>query len=193
VLLRRKHLRIVLACVVAIPALAHGQEAASPIDAEAERLIAAVWGAHLRHCDTSAFEVLDDRVVLELDQPRFHLAPTRLRAPAIENGYEYQTTAIASARRWRWAPLSASGHLKWRPWQDGQTMTVRLDQTGGDRGHTTVQNAVLQFDLVRMKGKWIANRPLSPLNSDYKPFDPATTVIAAAVPACERLMARGAR
>lgn len=189
----RNHFRLALVGIVSVSGAVRGQEAAKPVGAEAERLIAAVWDAHLRQCGTSAFEVLDGRVVLELDQPRFHLAPTRLQAPAIENGYEYQTTAIASARRWRWAPLIASRRLQWGPWQEGQTMTVRFDRTGGERGQTTVQDAVLQFDLVRRKGQWTANRPLSPLNSDYRTFDPATAVMTVQMPACERLIAGAAR
>ncbi len=185
--LPRITLAVALAGSLATSGMSAAQEKPASTAAEAERLIKAVWHAHLRRCDTSAFEVLDNRVVLELDQPRFHIAPTKLQPPAIQNGYEYQATAIASARRWRWSPLTGSRQLKWSPWQEGQTMTVRADQTGGERERTTVQNAVLQFDLIRRKKTWIANRPLSPLNSDYRAFDPTVAVTVAEMPACERL------
>lgn len=179
--------------MVAAPVMAAAQEGPSATSVEGERLIAAVWDAHLRPCGTSVFEVLEGRIVLELDHPRFHLAPTALQPPAIQNGYEYQVTAIASARRWRWSALTASRRLEWSPWQEGQTLTVRADQTGGDRKRTTVQDAVLQFDMIRRKGKWTANRPLSPLNSDYKAFDPTTATATIELPACERLTGGAAR
>lgn len=169
------------------------QNDTDPLRSEADALIRAVWNAQLRSCGSSSFKVLDGRVVLELEEPRFHLAPTRLQAPAKQNGYEFQTTAIASARRWRWAPLTGAGALRWNPWQEGQPMTVRFDQTGGERGQTTVQDAVLQFDLVRRHGKWQANHPLSPLNSDFKSLDPATAAPSAAMPSCQRLTGGTAR
>ena len=153
-------------------------------------MIKSVWDTHLRQCGTSAFEVLDNRVVIELDQPQFHLAPTTLQAAAKQNGYEYQTTAIASARRWRWAPLTASRALKWTPWQEGQTLSVRFDEFGAARGQTTVQGAVLQFDLVRKDGKWTANHPLSPLNSAIRTFEPAVNSVPASAPPCETLLSR---
>lgn len=169
------------------------QEAdADGLNREADALIARVWETHLLRCGSSSFELLDGRVLLELDQPQFHLAPTRLQKPAKENGYEYQTTAIASAARWRWAPVGKGGSIDWRPWQEGQTMTVRYDQTGGERGYTTVPDAVLQFDLVRRNGQWTANHPLSPLNSDFRQFDPASASLPADMPPCDRLVGKGA-
>lgn len=175
------------AALLALPGIAAAQSAPDPVAAEGDQLIERMWKAHLRECGNSAFKQLDDRVVIQLEEPKFHLAPTDLKPPAIQNGYSYQKTAIASAKRWRWAPLTPSGPLKWTPWQEGETITVRFDQTAADRRRTTVYNAVLQFDLVRKDGEWKANRPLSPLNADYRPFDISGSAPVDRLPACERL------
>lgn len=167
------------------------QTVENPIAKEAGGLIERVWQSQLRPCGTSSYLTLDGRVVLELDRPQIHLAPTKLQAPARQNGYEYQATTIVSAHRWRWAPLGSTGALAWSQWQEGQTMTVRFDQTGGERGQTTVKNAVLQFDLVRRNGTWLANRPLSPLNSDYVPLDPLNVSPTPAGANCARLTRAG--
>jgi hypothetical protein len=168
---------------------ARAQGATDPLDAEAGGLIDKLWDSHLLRCGTSAFEVLNGRVVIEMDQPQYHLAPTRLKAAAQQNGYQYQTTAIASARRWRWAPLAGSRALRWTPWQEGQTLAVRYDETGGERGQTVVQGAVLQFDLVRKDGVWKANRPLSPLNSEIVAVNPSAAKPAVG-PSCDRLLGK---
>lgn len=186
-----KQLSAFVAVALATNAAAAGQTSPDPVAVEADRIIKTVWDAHLRHCGTSAFELLDARVILELDRPQFHLAPTHLQPAAKQNGYEYQTTAIASARRWRWAPLAGTRALKWSPWQDGQTLSVRFDQFGAARGQTTVNDAVLQFDLVRKNGKWTANHPLSPLNSDFRGFDPTTSAPASGIPPCAQLTREG--
>ena len=173
-----------------LSAAAAAQPVADPIAADGDRLIQSVWDAQLQRCGGSAFEVLDGRVVLELEQPRFHLAPTRLHPAAKQNGYEYQTTAIASARRWRWAPLAGARVGKWSDWQEGQTLSVRFDEFGAERGQTTVTGAVLQFDLVRKDGKWQANFPLSPLNVEIRPLDPTKVLPSASSLDCRRLAGR---
>ncbi len=176
-----------LGCAAFAASAATGQNDDGSVAVEADALIEKVWAAHLRQCGSSAFEMIGSRVILELDQPRFHLAPTRLQQAARQHGYGYQATAIVSARRWRWAPLADDAKLAWSSWQEGQTMTVRFDQTGGERGQTTVPGAVLQFDLIRRHGKWMANRPLSPLNSDYAALDPTAVVPVSGMPSCEQL------
>lgn len=161
---------IAFACIAAPLMPADGPKL-SGHEAEADGLIDTVWSAALTHCGGSAFEVLDNRVVIELDSPQFHLAPTELTEVAKTNGYEHQVTAIASARRWRWGRLVDGWVSEWQAWREGQDMIVRYDQFGGNRGHTLVEDAVLQFDLVRRKGEWSANVPLSPLNSAIRSFD----------------------
>ena len=161
-----------------------------PEDAEAGRRIQKVWDATLRTCAGSAFELLGQRVVIELDTPRFHLAPTVLGEAAKERGYQYQVTAVASARRWRWAPFSPGDRpLKWTDWQEGQNIVVRHDEFGIQREHTLVEDAVLQFDLVRKDGVWKANHPLSPLNSDIHDFDLESGAMPDQMPSCDRLSA----
>lgn len=159
----------------------------SGLQQEANALIGKVWETSLRTCGTSAYRALDNRVVIELDRPRYHLAPTQLHAAAIANGYQFQTTAIASAVRWRWAPLGTGGKLAWSEWQEGQDIGVRFDEFTTARGITNVEDGVLQFDLVRKDGRWQANWPLSPLNSEIRAFDLAGDAGTNVVPACDRL------
>lgn len=168
---------------VAAPAAAANETA---LQNQADALVAKVWSASLLTCNASAFRALDNRVVIELDHPRYHLAPTHLHAAAIANGYEFQTTAIASALRWRWAPLGDGSKLAWSPWQEGQDIGVRFDEFGTSRGITNVEDGVLQFDLVRKDGQWQANWPLSPLNSEIRPFDLGRDTSAPAL-TCNRL------
>ena len=177
-----------IACVTALPLAADGPPP-SGYEAEAGALVEAVWAATLTTCDGTAYEVLDDRVVIELDSPAYHLAPTQLTDAARSHGYEHQVTAIASARRWRWGRLVDGRVNDWQPWSEGQDITVRLDQFGGNRAHTLVQDAVLQSNLVRKDGEWRANYPLSPLNSAHRPFD-LSFAVSAMVLDCAMLAAR---
>lgn len=169
--LRMNYWAALLSVLTASPATAGEGLKPTGFETEAQTLVDGVWQSTLRECGTSAFEVLDNRVVIELDRPQFHLAPTLLVEPAKAAGYEHQVTAIASARRWRWANLENGKVADWQQWQEGRDMLVRHDQFGGNRGHTLVTDAVLQFDLVRKDGEWKANFPLSPLNSKIRPFD----------------------
>lgn len=172
-----------------------GAQAATPTalapPAEAEQLIQKVWGATLRTCGQSAFESLGGRVLIELDQPQYHFAPTKLTEAATSSGYQFQGTAVVSARRWRWAHQTG-GAPKWTAWQEGQDFVIRLDEFGISPAHTLIEDGVLQFDLIQKDGVWKAYYPLSPLNSEIHDFDlKAASPSPKDVPACSRLSSRG--
>ena len=172
----------------ASPAMAQIDAKPTGFEEEAAALIDRVWDATLQDCGSSAYQVVDDRVVLELDTPQFYIAPTQLTVPATESGYDHQTAAIVSARRWRWASLNAGRISAWSDWQAGSDVTVRHDNFGGNRGRTSVQDVVLQFDLVRRNGIWEAYAPQSPVSSEMTPL-PLDTLETASGLTCAQLAA----
>ncbi len=163
--------------------------AASPErKAEAEKLVRKLWSVALSSCEGSAIQTVDDRLMIELDQPRLTLVSMRIPPAAKEVGYEYRGVALATADRWRWA-TRGSGGPDWSAWDVGDTVTVRDDNLTLDRGNTTLPDVVLKFDIWMKDGVWGANAPISSISYAVKPVSLDTLPAGDPAPSCAPRMA----
>lgn len=169
-----------LAAVVAcVPAASQNRAGASDpsapaanaaLTADAELLVGKVWTSLISNCRGSNLYRVDDRLTIELDEPRFKLVAIRLPEAAEQSGYAWRGVALASAARWRWAKLGAGG-LEWSDWLAGETKIIRDDNLTLDRGYTAVPDVVLKFDIVEKDGAWSAAAPISQIGSTVRPLD----------------------
>lgn len=155
--------------------------------AEAAKLAQKLWSSALSACEGSAIQTVDDRTMIELDQPKFTLVSMRIPPAAKEVGYEFRGVALATAERWRWA-TRGSRSPKWSAWDTGDTVTVRDDNLTLDRGNTVLRNVVLKFDIWMKDGVWGANAPISSVSYAIKPVN-LTTLPDTAATSCLSKMA----
>jgi hypothetical protein len=152
---------------------------------EAQKLAQKLWNKALSACEGSALQTVNERLMIELDRPKFTLVSMRIPPAAKEVGYEFRGIALATADRWRWA-TRGSGTPKWSAWETGDTVTVRDDNLTLDRGNTVLRNVVLKFDLWMKDGVWSATAPISSVSYAIKPINlttlPATPPAAACLP-----------
>ena len=156
--------------------------------AEARRLAQQLWTKALSACEGSAIQTVDDRLMVELEQPKLTLVSMRIPPAAKEAGYEFRGVALATATRWRWA-TRGRGAPKWSGWEVGDTVTVRDDNLTLDRGNTTLPNVVLKFDIWMKDGVWGANAPISSLSYAVKPVDLKAVSTLQPAPACNPQLA----